>query len=160
MGNQIRKLKSLSNEDIDDFSFNKIETFCKVVDVYDGDTCRIVFYYKKDPIKIKIRSYGYNCPEIYPRLSEPNREDIMRKAVISRNRLIELVTDCKLNNHHEYTKNDIKDILKNNKKIIYMSLLGFGKYGRVLGKFYLDKKKKQCVNDMMIKDGYAIEYQP
>ena len=46
--------------------FNLIDysTWVRVVDVYDGDTCKVVFYYRNEPIKITIRLIDYDTPEL------------------------------------------------------------------------------------------------
>ena len=44
------------------FSLNGMTFNAKVVDVYDGDTCTVIFYYKDEPIKFKCRCNGlYSC---------------------------------------------------------------------------------------------------
>ena len=37
----ITKLKSITNDDIELFSLNNLTTQGKIVDIYDGDTCKI-----------------------------------------------------------------------------------------------------------------------
>ena len=47
-------LQDFTNKDIEDFSFNNLERICKIVDIYDADTVRAVFYlnkYDDKPIK-------------------------------------------------------------------------------------------------------------
>ena len=44
MGNKFSsRLTSLNSEDVPLFSLNGYKTKAKVVDVYDGDTCTIIF---------------------------------------------------------------------------------------------------------------------
>jgi hypothetical protein len=38
----INKLKNITNDDIELFSLNNLVTQGKIVDIYDGDTCKIV----------------------------------------------------------------------------------------------------------------------
>ena len=46
--NDNKKLNNLLNsyKDDNDTSFDGLCTFAKCVDVYDGDTCRLKFYYR------------------------------------------------------------------------------------------------------------------
>jgi endonuclease YncB( thermonuclease family) len=155
---QIKCLQSLTHEETVDFSFQGITTWAKVVDVYDGDTYRILFFLnKKDkyPIKIKIRASGYNSPEMYPPKSHNNRSLEMKKAFFARNRLIQLITDCQIDVKREYSKNEIKNILKKNNKFVRVSLLGFDKFGRVLANCYTSGK---LINQLMIDEKHGIKY--
>ena len=65
---------------------NKLELYslqgnfrAKVVDVYDGDTITIVIFNKFSFEKHKLRMYGYDSPEMKPKLNKENR-DIERRC--------------------------------------------------------------------------------
>ena len=110
---------------------------CKVVDVYDGDTVTIVLYNKFSYEKHKLRMYGYDSPEMKPRLDKENREDEIRKAKLAK----EFLTDLLLN------------------KIVEFESMGYDKYGRLLGKLYLlNCCDKQEVNMLMINKGHGYPY--
>ncbi len=57
-------LSNSSLKNVKEFSFENIDTYGKVIDCYDGDTCRISFYYKDELIQTKCRMVGYDSPEI------------------------------------------------------------------------------------------------
>ena len=59
---QLTHLK-LATEDTPEFTLESVKTLCKVVDVYDGDTVKVVFYYKDELLKWTVRLYGINTPE-------------------------------------------------------------------------------------------------
>ena len=70
--NVLSKLKS-ANKKTDKFTLNNLIKICKVVDVYDGDTCRVVFNHNGEINKWNIRMNGYDTPEIRPSKKLENR---------------------------------------------------------------------------------------
>lgn len=114
------------------FNLNGHRTFGKVVDVYDGDTCTIVLKWEGKYRKFKCRCYGYDSPEMKPRLNVENREEIISKAKLARDRFKQLTKD-----------------------IINIECLNFDKYGRLLVNLY----KNDCyINNIMIKEGHGYVY--
>ena len=57
----------------------------KVVDVYDGDTITIVIFNKGGVEKYKLRMYGYDSPEIKPKLDMLNRKQEIENAKAAKN---------------------------------------------------------------------------
>ena len=51
---------------------------CKVVDIYDGDTCRVVFNHNGCINKWNVRMNGYDSPEMRPSRLLPNRMEIKK----------------------------------------------------------------------------------
>ena len=81
-----------------DFPFEgAYQTWCDternvdVVDVYDGDTCRVVFNLNNQLNKWTIRMNGYDTPEMRPSRSLENRDEIKKKAIESRDYLKSLI---------------------------------------------------------------------
>ncbi len=134
---QLTHLK-LANEDTPIFTLEGLKTLCKVVDVYDGDTIKIVFYYKDDLLKWTVRLWGINTPELRPSLKLANREEIIRKGKEARDYVI--------------------DMCKKVDNLVYFDCMGNDKYGRLLGKIYLDKDYTVSINDLLIKNEHAVEY--
>lgn len=132
----------------------------KVVEIYDGDTCKIVLPYNNILCKFICRLSGIDAPEIKPRLNKENREDEIEKAIISRNRLIELCTDVKIKT--TYSKNECNEIVYNNTKLINIECEGFDKYGRLLVVLYdvynENNKNNKSFNTILIDEGLAYEY--
>lgn len=126
-----QQLKNVTDKSVKKFSFKNIFTICKCVNAYDGDTCRIVFPFNNQLVKITLRLYGYDSPEI--RSSNPEEK---QKALEAKEYLQKLILN----------------------KIIYAELMKFDKYGRTLAKLYLDENKTQCINDMMLKHHHGKEY--
>lgn len=121
------------------FSYEGLKTYCKVSDIYDGDTFRISFRYHGKIIKLKCRAYGYDSPEMKPSLKQENREEEKKIAIETKEYLI--------------------SILEKNNFIIYAEFLNFDKYGRVLIKFFTPNPiNRICINDLMIKETPSKPY--
>jgi endonuclease YncB( thermonuclease family) len=161
--NQIEILKKIKNEDITDFSMNGVCTLCKIVDIYDADTFRVVFFVNKNdtvPIKMKVRANGYNAAELHPLKSHPDREKEIRKAKIAKNRLFQLITgiDFDITNIDIFETEEFKKILNVNNKLLYIEFGDYDKYGRVLGTLYPDENKEKSINQMLIDENHAVYY--
>ena len=112
---------------------------CKVVDIYDGDTCRVVFNHNGCINKWNVRMNGYDSPEMRPSRSLPNREEIKKKAVESKEYLRSLVANSA-------------------EQLVYVKCGGFDKYGRLLGELYVNLEDEKSVNQLMIDNGHGYEY--
>lgn len=114
--------------------FNLIDysTWVRVVDVYDGDTCKVLMNYRGKIDLWTVRMNGYDSPEIKPLKSHPNREKEKEAAKKSRQALMTHFT-----NH------------------IFIKILGFDKYGRLLVDAY---NGTIHINQWMIDNGYGYEY--
>ena len=125
-------LNKMNNESLPLYSLNGHRTYAKVVDVYDGDTCTIIFKWEGKYRKFKCRCYGYDSPEMKPRLNIENREEIISKAKVAKERLIQLTKD-----------------------IINIECLNFDKYGRLLVNLYKDNCS---INAIMVREGHGYIY--
>lgn len=162
---------------INDFSLKGKEFYCKVVNVYDADTCRAVFFLNGDLVKYTIRLKGVDSPEIRPPSSDKYRHFQITAAKQSRNRLIQLCTDCQLEIESELSKSKIQKLINDNKKIIKIKCKEFDKYGRLLASLYTDidrysvgeineepvnkekvPNKLFNINHKLIDEGFAYEY--
>ena len=56
--------------------FNLVDycTWVRVIDVYDGDTIKVLMHYRGYIDQWTIRMNGYDSPEIKPAKSNPNRD--------------------------------------------------------------------------------------
>ena len=117
-------LENATNESVPEFSVAGLFTLCKVVDIYDADTFRVVFFKNndyKDPVKLKVRAMGCNAAEMYPLKSHPHRSTEMKLARFARNRLLQLVTTSQIDiDNIEYGNKEIDKILNENKKLVYI----------------------------------------
>ena len=119
------------------FSFDGLKTRAKVVDIYDGDTCSIVFLYRGEYIKYKTRAYGYDTCEIHPRKTTNDREKVVASAQLQ--------------------KTCFSNMLNYNKGLIDVQLMGFDKYGRILAVYY-GENKEISINTKMVEEYGATPY--
>ena len=108
---------------------------CKLVRVVDGDTCDAMIDLGFDTwVKKRIRFKGVDTWESRNRDLEEKAKGLEAKAFT-------------------------KDLLENSDdgKFSIISY-GLGKYGRVLGELFV-KGHEQSVNDLLIENGHAYEYE-
>jgi endonuclease YncB( thermonuclease family) len=117
------------------YSLNGKIRWCKVIDIYDGDTVNIIFLENNEIQHHKFRLYGIDTPEIKPLKKLENRQEIIDLAQKSK----------------EFLKNLILD------KIVFVKFHKEEKYGRLMGEMYVDPNGKS-VNQLMIESGHAKEY--
>jgi endonuclease YncB( thermonuclease family) len=130
--------------------------WAKAVDVYDGDTLNLTFHLYDHLVQFRVRTLGYDSPEMKPSKEIKNRENEIAGAIRARNRLINLVSDIPTSGQQRYTKKEIQDLLATSKKLIIAQFYKFDKYGRPLAKLYT--KDHACINQMMIDEGHGYEY--
>jgi endonuclease YncB( thermonuclease family) len=131
------KLKKASNS-TPFFSLKNKFKLCKVVDVYDGDSCKVVFSLRGEVNKWTIRLKGYDTPELRPSKLKENREEEIACAKKARDYLSKLVM--------------------NEGQLVYIKCGDFDKYGRLLGTLFLKEKDVLSVNQMMIDNGHGYKY--
>ena len=134
-----QNLEDFDYKSIPLFSFNDTKTICRVVDVYDGDTCTIIFNFKDEIIKYKVRCLGYDSPEMKPSLKNENRIQEKEKA--------------------KEAKAFFQNLVNYNNGLTYIHIHGFDKYGRLLGTFYQNSSfEGKSVNSIMIENGHGYTY--
>ncbi len=135
------RIRSAKKGQLADFSYKGFVTHAKVVDLYDGDTLRLVFVYRDELIQFAVRMEGYDSPEMRPAKTHPNREAEKQKA-------------------HEAKEALAGQVLGH---VLVAEFGDFDKYGRPLAKLYLteDPTKRtaaNCVNAWMVENGYGRPY--
>ena len=136
------KLKAVDHKKTPLFSFKNKILISRIVDVYDGDTFTALFEYNGEIMKYKFRAMGYDCAEMKPKKSDPNRDEEKALALKAKNRFIELIGG-------EDT-------------IVKIKFLNFDKYGRILSYVYSmnsDVEKDESINSVMIKEGHGKPYE-
>jgi len=120
------------------FSFEGRECLGKVVDVYDGDTVKIVFPLSdKEPERL----YKWNCRLINVDTPELRTKNLKEK---------------------EFGKK-VRDFLREKilHKVVNVKCLDFDKYGRLLVEIFTIENediKEECINNWLIENGYAKKY--
>ena len=126
------------NNDTPLFSLEGNFVQCKVVDVYDGDTCKVVFPLNGEIYRWNVRLTGYDTPEMRPPRSQENREEEIKAAYLARDFL--------------------RGRVMNHDQLVYIKCGEFDKYGRLLGTLYLEENDEVSVNDLMIENGHGYAY--
>ena len=103
--------------------------------VVDGDTCDALIDLGFDTwVKKRIRFFGVDTWESRTRNLEEKKKGLAAKAYV-------------------------KDLLENSDEGKFLlKSHGVGKYGRVLGELFV-KGHEQSVNDLLIENGHAYEYE-
>jgi micrococcal nuclease len=129
------QLLSMTLKDVKQFSFKGLVVKAKVVDIYDGDTFRAVFWYKDAIIQTSCRCLEYDAPEMkISRLTpESDREILKKMAYNARDRLKELLGTGLI--ELRFSENDM--------------------YGRPLTKIFVNGK---YINQIMIDEGHGKPY--
>jgi endonuclease YncB( thermonuclease family) len=149
------KLIVAKGDDFEVYNLNGIETLGKVVEMYDGDTCKIILIINDQLQKINCRLLGLDTPEMKPSLSKLNRDEEIINAHKCKNRLLQLCTNCECKIDIIMKKLECKKILDTNTKIIKVKCHEFDKYGRLLVTLFDDDKS---LNQTLIDEKYAKSY--
>jgi endonuclease YncB( thermonuclease family) len=126
------------NNDTPLFSLEGNFVQCKVVNVYDGDTCKVVFPLNGEIYRWNVRLTGYDTPEMRPPRSQENRDEEIKAAYLARDFL--------------------KSKVMNEEQLVYIKCGEFDKYGRLLGTLFLEENDEVSVNDLMIENGHGYAY--
>lgn len=120
--------------------FKNVTKDARIVDIYDGDTFTAVvniFEGDKQYVKVKTRTYGYDCPEMKPSTKNSDRDNEKKFAQLS--------------------KRIISDLILN--KTVKLYCMGNDKYGRILCKVRLTLDNKEILlNDWMVENSYGYSY--
>lgn len=145
-------LESIRDCDIEEFNLKGKKLTGKVVDIYDGDTCKIVVELDGKLVKFSCRLLGINAPEIKPLKNKENREQEKSEAKKCRNRLFELCTNCSLDDNKK-----IKDEIDNNRKLVTVECFDWDKYGRLLVSIY-DLNCNKSFNSILLEENLVKPY--
>jgi len=152
--NDLINLINLKNNDVEEFSLKDKEFIGKIVDVYDGDTCKIIFFLDNKLVKFNCRLYGINAPEIKPLKTMEKREEEIVNAKIARNKLISLCCNC-----DNVTSDNYKEIIENNSTLIKIKCRDWDKYGRLLVDIMnYNCETNECFNNVLLEGGFVKKY--
>ena len=126
---------SIANNKTKMFSFEGRECLGKVVDVYDGDTVKIVFpLSEKEPERL----YRWNCRLINVDTPEIRTKNLKEKA------------------YAKVVRDKLREKILN--KLVFVKCLDFDKYGRLLVEIFDNEECKECINNWLIVNEYAKKY--
>jgi len=120
-------------------NLENVFTVCKVISVYDGDSCKVIMPFKNQMYKWNVRLSGYDTPEMRPSKSKPNRDDEIKAAKEAKSFLI-------------------SHIMNHSEQLVYIKCHEFDKYGRLLADIYIKQHDETSVNQMMIDSKHGYPY--
>lgn len=133
------------------FSLKGVQTYARVIDVYDGDTITVVFDTNGFFLKFKCRLAGVDTCEIRSK----NKEN-KQLAVLARSRLFNLITGNVMN--EEIRKKELIQYFDDHVFIIWLHCLEFDKYGRLLIQCYSSAEAQKSFSEILIEEKLAYPY--
>jgi endonuclease YncB( thermonuclease family) len=140
MNNEQREILLKCKKDKQDTSFKGIKTYAKCVEVYDGDTCRLKFFYRNEITQCSVRLLGIDAPELEPKKIGRTPESIQKEKDAAKK-----------------ARDELKSLIYTN-NLVYVVFEDYDKYGRPLVTLYLNDKDEKSVNQIIIDKGYGINY--
>lgn len=133
---------TLSNATLINTPKYSLETYGKrapvrVLDVYDGDTIVVAMEVSNKVSAFRVRLAHIDSPELKPALHVPDRTAIIARAEAARDYLASIIIG----------------------HIVWIDILGFEKYGRLLADIYTTETGSTSVNEKMVADGFAVAYE-
>lgn len=148
-----KNLKRATFDSVD--VFEPPSGFCKVLDAYDADTCRVALPMNDGSLsKFTIRLVGIDAPERKPLKNSPLHDLEKKAAMRCRAKFLQLVTESG-SFDLDFKEANARSICGKSKKIIRLEGHMFDKYGRILAKLY---DKDCCINDTLVKKGWVRKY--
>jgi endonuclease YncB( thermonuclease family) len=158
-----KKLELLQLEDIPEYSLANNNYIGKIVDIYDGDTCKIILLKDNGFIRFNCRLINVDTPEM--KLSKngdiENHLAMKNKAFAARNRLIQLATNIHIVLENQDSRIKITKLLRDNTKLVMVKCHEFDKYGRLLVELFdipLFDKGGVSYNQVLITEKFANSY--
>lgn len=147
-------IEELHTCDIDTkvFSLNGMETYARVVDIYDGDTMTCVLPLFNDYYKFIVRLDGIDTCEIRNKNANLKQKGLLAKKLI----IDTLLPDnkCEL----DITRNDLREYLKKHVVIVWLKCLEFDKYGRLLGDVFVNKESDKSLSNVILDNKLGYIY--
>ena len=140
-----------------EFTLNGLQTYARVVSVYDGDTVKCIIPVFNTYFKFNVRLSGIDTCEMKSKKTEAKV-----LAIRARDRLISLVTGGKINisvTEKTETKKDITNILENEVFLVWLHCLELDKYGRTICNIYSSPDSNVSFSDILISEHLAYVYE-
>jgi endonuclease YncB( thermonuclease family) len=152
------KILEECSKDTPEFSLCGLTLKGKVVEAYDGDTCKIVLPIQNTLYKFTCRLNGIDAPEMKPRKDKQNRDAEIVLAKKARAELLKLLLPGNLAvDNLDIKKEDIVAELEKNRKLITVKCLEFDKYGRLLVELFGDSNT-ESFNKVLIEKNLSVSY--
>ena len=103
-----------------------------------------------------------DTPEMKPRKDKPNRDNEILWAKRARAEILKMIVNNDTFNNLEIKKDEVINILKDNKKLVKVKCLSMDKYGRVLVELYNNDEEEltfnKSFNSLLIEKNLAVSY--
>ena len=130
-------------------SINGLKCYGRLIDVYDGDTVKVILPTFNSYYKFTIRLNGIDTCEI------KSKDKILQdNGIKARDRVLELLTNNKKN-----TKKDIKNLLESEVFLVWVECFENDKYGRILANIYKDENEKKSISEILLEEKLAYTYE-
>ena len=132
-----------------ELSINGLKSYGRLIDVYDGDTIKVILPTFGSYYKFSIRLNDIDTCEI-----RSKDKILQNNGIKARDRLFELVTNIKV-----ITKNDIKKTLESDVYLVWVDCCNKDKYGRVLANIYKDNDTTKSFSEILLEEKLAYKYE-
>ncbi len=132
------------------FNFDGLNCMCRVIDITDGDTIKVIINFKNDYYKLIVRLNNIDTCE-----TKSKCEENKQKGLDAKKRIFNLITGKTIDIvDKKYIKNELND----NCYLCYIKCYDFDKYGRVLADIYLNEKSNDSFSSILINEKLAYIY--
>ncbi len=132
------------------FSFNGLNCMCRVIDITDGDTIKVIINFKDEYYKIIVRLNNIDTCETRSKCEENKKLGLEAKK-----RIFNLITKKTID---DVDKKYIKNELNKNCYQVYITCYDFDKYGRVLADIYSTPNNSESFSTILINEKLAYIY--
>jgi endonuclease YncB( thermonuclease family) len=137
--------------DTPEFSLDGIQTYGRVVDIYDGDTMKVVISLFGNFYKFNVRLAGIDTCEI-----KSKNEQAKLLALRAHDKLVRLcLRDVYTANQ---TKKGLADTLNSDVYSVWLQCYKFDKFGRLLCDVYDNQSSLQSFSSIMLDERLAYPY--
>jgi len=132
------------------FNFDGLNCMCRVIDITDGDTIKVIINFKNDYYKLIIRLNNIDTCE-----TKSKCEENKQKGLDAKKRIFNLITGKTIDIvDKKYIKNELND----NCYLCYIKCYDFDKYGRVLADIFSNEKSNDSFSSILINEKLAYIY--
>lgn len=135
-----------------EFSLKGIETYCRLVDMYDADTLTLIVPLFDHYYKFACRVYGIDTAEIKSKLHE--HKELAHKA---KNKMLHYCGVTSIDLNRMYTRKEIQTILSEKVYLLWCKFDKFDKYGRPIVYVY-DKENGTDLATLLLQENLANAY--
>ena len=132
------------------FNFDGLNCMCRVIDITDGDTIKVIINFKNDYYKLIVRLNNIDTCE-----TKSKCEENKQKGLDAKKRIFNLITGKTIDVvDKKYIKNELND----NCYLCYIKCYDFDKYGRVLADIFSNEKSNDSFSSILINEKLAYIY--